>query len=134
MTPNWRKIHCAALISAIFIGALVLAGCGPTRPPDTGLDDAAQALASARAAGAPTYAPLELRSAEDHLSQARAFADKRHYDDSARLAKESQADSELAQVKARLGKLREQVDAATRENARLQQAAGTGSTATGGGQ
>jgi hypothetical protein len=127
MTPNWRKIHCAVLI-----GALALAGCGPTRPPDTGLDDAAQALASARAAGAPTYAPLELRSAEDHLSQARAFAEKRHYEDAARLARESQADSELAQVKARLGKLREQVDAATRENARLQQA--TGGTATGSGQ
>ena len=119
MTPNWRKIHCAVLI-----GALALAGCGPTRPPDTGLDDAARALASAREAGAPTYAPLELRSAEDHLSQARAFAEKRHYEDSARLAKESQIDSELAQVKARLGKLREQVDAATRENSRLQQAAG----------
>ena len=127
MTPNWRKIHCAVLI-----GALALAGCGPTRPPDTGLDDAAQALASARAAGAPTYAPLELRSAEDHLSQARAFAEKRHYEDAARLARGSQADSELAQVKARLGKLREQVDAATRENARLQQAAG--GTATGSGQ
>ncbi|HST28071.1 MAG TPA: DUF4398 domain-containing protein [Rudaea sp.] len=127
MTSNWRKIHCAVLI-----GALALAGCGPTRPPDTGLDDGAQALASARAAGASTYAPLELRSAEDHLSQARALAEKRHYEDAARLAKESQADSELAQVKARLGKLREQVDAATRENARLQQAAG--GTATGSGQ
>ena len=127
MTPNWRKIHCAVLI-----GALALAGCGPTRPPDTGLDDAAQALATARAAGAPTYAPLELRSAEDHLSQARALAEKRHYEEAARLAKESQADSDLAQVKARLGKLREQVDAATRENARLQQAAG--GAAAGGGQ
>ena len=91
-----------------------------------GLEDAAQALATARETGAPTYAPLELRSAEDHLSQARAFAEKRHYDDAARLAQESRADSELAQVKARLGKLREQVDAATRENERLQQDAGMG--------
>lgn len=129
MTPFWRKIHCAVLI-----GALALTGCGPTRPPDTGLDVAAQALASARAAGAPTYAPLELRSAEDHLSQARAFAEKRHYGDAARLARESQADSELAKVKAALGKLREQVDAATHENVRLQQAAGAGDAVTGGGQ
>jgi hypothetical protein len=126
MTPNWRKIHCAVLIAG-----LVLAGCGPTRPPDTGMDDAAQALAAARAAGAPTYAPLELRSAEDHLSQARAFAEKRHYEDAARMASESRVDSELAQVKAKLGKLREQVDAATRENARLQQDAGGGATAGG---
>ncbi|MBS0488147.1 MAG: DUF4398 domain-containing protein [Proteobacteria bacterium] len=116
-----------AHIGAILVAALAMAGCGPTRPPPTmGLEDAAQALATAREAGAPTYAPLELRSAEDHLSQARAFAEKRHYDDAARLAQESRADSELAQVKARLGKLREQVDAATRENERLQQDAGMG--------
>jgi hypothetical protein len=92
------------------------------------LDDAAQALATARAAGAPTYAPLELRSAEDHLSQARALADKRHYEDARHMSDESRADSELAAVKARLGKLREQVDAGTRENARLQQDAGTAGT------
>ncbi|MBS0570153.1 MAG: DUF4398 domain-containing protein [Proteobacteria bacterium] len=121
MTPNWRKIHCAVLIAG-----LALTGCSPTRPPDIGLDDAAQAVAAARVAGAPTYAPLELRSAEDHLSQARALAEKRHYDDARRLLAEAQADSELAKVKARLGKLREQVDAATRENARLQQAAASG--------
>lgn len=108
----------------MLITAIVLAGCGPTRPPDTGLDDAAQALVSARTAGAPTYAPLELRSAEDHLSQARALADKRHYEDARRMSDESLADSELASIKAKLGKLREQVDASTRENARLQQAAG----------
>jgi len=128
MTPIWRKIHGVAHIGAILVVALAMAGCGPTRPPPMGLENAAQALATAREAGAPTYAPLELRSAEDHLSQARAFAEKRHYDDAARLAKESQADSELAQVKARLGKLREQVDAATRENARLQHDAGVGTT------
>lgn len=116
MTPNQRKIHRAVLILT-----LVLAACGPTRPPDTGLDDAAQALATARAAGAPTYAPLELRSAEDHLSQARALAERHRYGEAARMVLESRADSELAQVKARLGKLREQVDAATRENARLRQ-------------
>lgn len=110
---------------------LALAGCGPTRPPDTGLDDAAQALATARAAGAPTFAPLELRSAEDHLSQARALAEKRRYEDSARLAMESKVDSELAKVKARLGKLREQTDVATRENERLRQDTGNATDAGG---
>ncbi len=97
-----------------------------------GLEDAVQALAAARASGAPTYAPLELRSAEDHLSKAQALASKRHYEDARRMADESRVDSELASVKARLGKLREQVDASKRENARLQQAANAGSTAGGG--
>jgi hypothetical protein len=116
MTPNRPKIH-----RIVLIAGLAVAGCGPTRPPDTGLDDAAQAVATARAAGAPTYAPLELRSAEDHLAQAREQAGKRHYEDSRRLTDESRADSELAELKAKLGKLREQVQDATRENDRLRQ-------------
>ena len=116
MTPNRRKIHRAFLIALI-----ALAGCGPTKPPNVGLEQAAGALDAARSAGAPTYAPLELRYAEDHLSQARARMDKRDYDAALHLAQESQVDSELAAVKARLGKAREKVDAHTQENLRLRQ-------------
>lgn len=78
-------------------------------------------LANARAAGAPTYAPLELRNAEDRLSQSRASFDKKNYDDAARFASESRVDSELALVKSRLGKAREHADNRARENAQLQQ-------------
>ena len=101
-----------------------------------GLEDAAQALDGARNAGASTYAPMELRSAEDHLSQARARAAKRDYDEATSLAQEAQADSELAAVKARLGKAREKVDARMHENASLreQAASGTNPADTQGGQ
>lgn len=78
-------------------------------------------LDAARAAGAATYAPLELRNAEEHLSQARARADKRDYDAAALLAGETRVDSELAATKSRLGKAREKVEARTRENAQLRQ-------------
>jgi hypothetical protein len=115
----------------VLIAGLALSGCAPTRPPDTGLGDAAQALADAREAGAPTYAPLELRSAQDHLNQAREQAGKRHHEESRRLTDESRADSELAELKARLGKLREQVQGATADNERLrQQSAGAGGEAS----
>jgi len=118
MTPNRRKIHRPLVILAL---ALVLAACEPTRPPPLGLDDAAHTLDAARAAGAATYAPLELRNAEEHLSQARARADKRDYDAAAMLAGETRVDSELAATKSRLGKAREKVEARTRENAQLRQ-------------
>lgn len=104
-----------------------LAACEPTRPPPLGLDDAAQVLDAARAAGAATYAPLELRNAEEHLSQARARADKRDYDVAALYAGEARVDSELAAAKSRLGKAREKVEARTRENAQLRQDLATGS-------
>lgn len=100
---------------------LILAGCGPTRPPNTGLEEAARHLQAARDVGASTYAPLELRSAEERLSFARAAADKHDYDAAALLAGESQANSDLAMAKSRLGKAREKVEARTRENAQLRQ-------------
>ena len=114
---------------------LALAGCGPTKPPNVGLDDAARALDAARDSGAPTYAPMELRNAEDRLSQARARYAKRDYEEAAGLVQESQVDSELAAVKARLGKVREKVEARMRDNASLrEQAAGTNPADTQGGQ
>ena len=116
MTPNRRKIH-----RAIVTFALALAACTPTKPPPLGLDDAARAIDTARNAGAATYAPLELRNAEDHLSQAHARADKSDYAAAQQLVQESRADSELAAVKSRLGKAREKAEARTRENAQLRQ-------------
>jgi hypothetical protein len=117
MTSNSPKIH-----RAVGILALTLCGCGPTRPPpNLGLEDASRMLVDARAAGAPMYAPLELRNAEDRLSQARASSDKKDYDDAARYASESRVDSELALVKSRLGKAREKAGNRARENAQLQQ-------------
>ena len=118
MTPNRRKIHRALVTFAL---ALLVAACEPTKPPPLGLDDAAHTLEAARAAGAATYAPLELRNAEEHLSQARARADKRDFDAAALFAGESRVDSELAAAKSRLGKSREKVEARTRENAQLRQ-------------
>lgn len=114
MTPNRRKIQCVLLIFGI-----ALTACSPTKPPTADIDAAASALASARQAGASTYAPLELRAAEDHLSQARASVDSGDYDIAIRMASESRVDSELAAVKARLGKDRDEVQKQSRENSKL---------------
>lgn len=119
MTPTAAKIHRPVVLLTV-----ILAGCGPTKPPNTGLEEAARHLQVAREAGASTYAPLELRSAEERLSAGRAAADKRDYGIAAQLADESEANSDLARVKSRLGKAREKAEAQARENARLRQELG----------
>jgi chromosome segregation ATPase len=121
MTPNRRKIH-----GALVILTLALIGCGPTKPPNLGLAEAERALAAAREAGASTYAPMELRNAEDRLSRARAQAEQRDYTAAQYLAQETEVDSELAALKARLGKTREKIEVRTRENAQLREELGAG--------
>lgn len=116
MTGKRSKIH-----RPVVLLCLVLAGCGPTRPPNTGLEEAARHLQAAREAGASTYAPLELRSAEERLSSGRAAAAKEDYDVAIQFGEESRANSDLALAKSRLGKVREKVEARTRENAQLSQ-------------
>jgi hypothetical protein len=95
------------------------AGCAQTKPPLAGMQEAGRRVESAREAGASTYAPAEMRMAQDRLNQARAAMEQSDYDTAAQLADEAQAAGDLAQVKARLGKARERVDARTRENAQL---------------
>jgi hypothetical protein len=130
MTPNRRKIHRAFVIVLV-----LLAACTPTKPPPVGLDEAARELDAARNAGAATYAPLELRNAEERLSQARAKMDKRDYATAQQLSEESRIDSNLAAIKARLGSAREKVDMRTRENAQLRQdLSGDSTTVPAGGQ
>ena len=114
MTSSAAKIH--VLIAIL---AALLAACGPTKPPGDELGIASRNLSAARAAGASTFAPLDLRAAEDRLTQARAASAKQDYDDAAMLASESAVTSELAAAKSRLGKARAAVDSLTQQNAEL---------------
>lgn len=115
MTPSRLKIH------ASFVGLLLLllAACGPTRPPPDVLGSAQDKLRIARADGAPTYAPLELRFAEERLDLARAAMADRDYKVAADLAEESSVNSELAAIKSKSGKLRERIDALRQQNAEI---------------
>jgi hypothetical protein len=118
MTPSAAKIH--AVIAIIVVN---LAACGPTKPPNDDLGIAARNLAAAQAAGAATYAPLDLRAAQDHMAAANAAAAHKDYDQATVMASESAVDSELAAAKARLGKAREAVEKLRKENAELSNAA-----------
>ena len=121
MTPSGTKIHAPIVVSL----ALLLAACGPTRPPPDVLGKAPQNLASARSAGAPTYAPLELRFAEEKLKQARQASQDGEYTEASSLAQESSVNSDLAIAKSKLGKLRESVDSLKNENAEIERVLAT---------
>ncbi|HOX72091.1 MAG: DUF4398 domain-containing protein [Dokdonella sp.] len=127
MTPSGMKIHAPFVCSL----ALLAAACGPTRPPPDLLGTAEQRLADARSAGAATFAPLELRFAEERLDQARAAMQKRDYTATTNLADESEANSALAGIKARLGKLRESVDALRKDNNEIRRVLGPDADAGG---
>ncbi len=116
MTPSRLKIHVPVVLSL----ACALAACGPTRPPPDLLGGAQKQLGNARAVAAQTYAPLELRFAEERLDQAKSAMSDGDYTLAANLADESAVNSELATVKARLGKLREAVDTLKQQNVEIE--------------
>jgi len=114
MTSSVGKIHALfAIVTALLVA------CGPTKPPRDEVGIATRNLQTARAAGAATYAPQELRAAEDRLSRANAAAAHDDGDEAAILASESAVDSELAAAKARLGKATQAVDALRQQNDEL---------------
>jgi hypothetical protein len=114
MTPSWPKIH-----RVVPIALLVLAGCATAPPPTRELSEAEQAVRAARDAGASTFAPVELRFAEDKLGRARSASEAEDYDEAGALARQALVDSELATAKARAGKTRAEVQARSEDNARL---------------
>jgi hypothetical protein len=120
MTSSAAKIHVAFVILTVAAMTIFLAACGPTKPPTDDLGIASRNLAAARGAGAATYAPQELRAAEQGLAAANAASAKQDYDKAAVLAEESSVNSELAAAKSRLGKAREASDNLRRQNADLE--------------
>ncbi|MEP7044677.1 MAG: DUF4398 domain-containing protein [Dokdonella sp.] len=116
MTTRSRKIHVRVAIPLVLF---LLQACSPTRPPVEDLAAASRALGGARAAGAPTYAAAEYRSASQRFDQAQAAEAHKDYDAATQLARESAADSELATAKTRGGKAREAVDKLHRDNANM---------------
>lgn len=118
MTSTRQKIHASVVASTL----LLMPAWVHAKPPPDVLGAAQKTLVQARAAGAQTYAPLELRFAEERLDQAQQAVGDRDYKVAASLADESAVNSELANIKARLGKLREAVDSLKEQNAEIERA------------
>jgi hypothetical protein len=97
----------------------LLAGCASVPPPNAAIAQAQSQLQAAQAARAADYDPVDLDFANARFNQAQQAMAARKYALAADLAAESQADGQLAQTKARLAALREQIKAKTADNAKL---------------
>lgn len=81
---------------------MLIAACASTVPiPNEQLAIARTAVTSAASAGAADLAPTELRMARDKLTQANVAVADQHHEHATFLARESQVDANLAEVKAR---------------------------------
>lgn len=96
---------------ALTLVAGSLIGCSATIPPPTqkvALSTAA--IDQAEASGAVEYAPVEMRSAREKLTQARAAMNKEENKKALQLAEQAEVDAQLAEAKARTAKTQKAVN------------------------
>ena len=91
---------------AIGVAAVVMAGCASVPKPTEQIAVSNAAITSAVRAGGAEHAPVELKTAQDKMSQASQAMDKEEYESARWLAEEAQADATLAEKKAESAKAR----------------------------
>jgi len=80
---------------------VVVAGCAGIPNPTAQLAVSKAAVADAVNAGAPEFAPLEMKTARDKLDRANLALAANESDQAQRLAEQVEVDAKLAEVKAR---------------------------------
>ncbi len=81
--------------------SLLSGACSSGKPPVAKVAAVESAIVQARESIATTYAPLELKFAEDKLTEAKALMDQKDYIPAGRLLDEALADAKLAEAKSR---------------------------------
>lgn len=93
------------LSAALLAAPLLFTACASSVPaPNQQVLASEAAVTSASSAGAADLAPTELRTARDKLAQAKVAVAAEHNEHATRLAREAQADANLAEAKARHAK------------------------------
>ncbi len=104
MKNEIKNNHMSLMVPAV-IGALMLAGCaGNSTIPAEKIAGAEKSIDLATKSNAVTDAPVDLKSAEDHLAEAKDAMAKKDYDKASRLAESAMVDADLAQAKASTAK------------------------------
>ncbi|WP_337961730.1 DUF4398 domain-containing protein [Pseudomonas sp. Gutcm_11s] len=88
---------------------LVLAGCAGN-PPTEQLASANAVMKSAEAAGGPEFAPADMKSAQDKMSQAQLLIQDQQYDQARRLIEQAEADARVAERRALASKAQRGVE------------------------
>jgi hypothetical protein len=94
------------LAAALLLLSSLLGACASKKPPTEELTTSRAALQTAADAGAIDLAPAEMQAAEDKADRARSAAVAGDFNGAQRLAEESQADAELAAIKAQTARTR----------------------------
>ena len=103
----WMMLK-ACLVTLFMV---VLAGCAVKVPaPAKQVTLATQSIAQAESSGAVEFAPVELKTARDKLSQAKVAMEKEENLKANRLADEAMVDANLAEAKARSAKSQKVVE------------------------
>ncbi|WP_213538658.1 DUF4398 domain-containing protein [Nitrosospira sp. NRS527] len=110
------------MMSVMVLAVVFAAGCATTEKRDTAaqLAVAKTAVADAVSAGAPEFAPVELKTAQENLEDAEKAAMDDDYKRAIRLGENAQTNAQLASAKARAAKAQRAADALKESDQTLQ--------------
>lgn len=101
-----RRTVMTALVAG---GTVLLAGCAGN-PPTEQFAVTNTVVKSAVSAGAPQYAPVEMKTAQDKLAQAENLLREERYDEARRIAEQAEWDARVAERKALATKAQKTLD------------------------
>lgn len=97
---SFIKASCTVAMTALAFAA----GCASVPAPTDQMALSRAAVSEAQSAGAPEIAPVEFRSAQAQLEEARTAFQRENYVVARRLAERAEVDAKLAETKARSAK------------------------------
>jgi membrane-associated HD superfamily phosphohydrolase len=119
---DFSKYRWYQMMSVMVLAAVFTAGCATTEKRDMAaqLAVAKTAVADAVSAGAPEFAPVELKTAQDNLEEAEKAAKDDDYKRARKLGENAQTNAQLATAKARAAKAQQAADALKESDQTLQ--------------
>jgi membrane-associated HD superfamily phosphohydrolase len=119
---DFSKYRWYQMMSVMVLAAVFTAGCATTEKRDMAaqLAVAKTAVADAVSAGAPEFAPVELKTAQDNLEDAEKAAMDNDYKRARKLGENAQTNAQLASAKARAAKAKQAADALKESDQTLQ--------------
>ncbi|MEO8991643.1 MAG: DUF4398 domain-containing protein [Nitrosospira sp.] len=110
---DFSKYKWYQMMSVMVLATVFAAGCANTenRNMASQLAVAKTAVADAVSAGAPEFAPVELKAAQDNLANAENAAMDYDYKKAIKLGENAQTNAQLASAKARAAKAQQAADA-----------------------
>ncbi len=91
------------LLPLALSSTLLLAACAGN-PPTENLAAANAVMKSAEAAGGPEYAPAEMKTAKDKMTQAQLLLQEEKYEEARRMLEQAEWDARVAERRALAGK------------------------------